>query len=162
MYLSRLSRLLVILLFSPLAWSQTAPTPAPAITSAQPANAAAKPEPCSNAPLQTSSLLGQWLVQWTGDAVGEPADARLAFAVNPEFADSLLGLLNLGTQKHEIAGDIEEELLTLEQSPDGKSISANWSLRATPGRCGRELTGTWIRAADGLQRQVVLRRPAKW
>jgi hypothetical protein len=112
--------------------------------------------------LKTQNVLGQWRVEWADELAGEPPDARLVFTLNPEFADSLLGLLDLGHKRHEIAGDIEEELLTLEESPDGTSISANWSLRAVPGRCGKELAGTWVRASDGKQRQVVLRRPAKW
>jgi len=112
--------------------------------------------------LKLSDLLGQWLVQWMGNLTGEPTEARLVFTANPEFADSLLGLLDLGRNRHEIAGDLEEELLTLEESADGKSISANWSMRAAAGLCGKELTGTWIRASDGQQRQVVLRRATKW
>ncbi|MBP8018531.1 MAG: hypothetical protein KAY82_00700 [Hylemonella sp.] len=117
---------------------------------------------CDNDILKTHDILGQWRVEWPDKLAGEPSDARLVFALNPEFADSLLGLMDLGHKRHEIAGDIEESLLTLEESSDGKSISANWSLRAVAGRCGKELTGTWVRASDGKQRQVVLRRPAKW
>lgn len=117
---------------------------------------------CNSGPVKTNELLGQWQVQWSGDLAGEPTDARLVFAANPEFADSLLGLLDLKQKRHELAGDIEEELLTLEESSDGKSISANWSLRAVSGRCGKELTGTWVRASDGKQRQVVLRRSSSW
>ena len=120
------------------------------------------PAPCANAPLKFNDLLGQWQVQWPNDLAGEPGHARLVFASNPEFADSLLGLLDVGSKRHEMAGDLEEDLLTLEESSDGKSISANWSLRATPERCGKELTGTWVRASDGQQRAVVLRRAAKW
>ena len=143
--------------------AQPKPTPAPLATaeSVAPAPAAA-PAPCDNAPLKFNDLLGQWQVQWPNDLAGEPGHARLVFASNPEFADSLLGLLDVGSKRHELAGDLEEDLLTLEESSDGKSISANWSLRATPERCGKELTGTRVRASDGQQRAVVLRRAAKW
>ena len=52
--------------------------------------------------------------------------------------------------------------LTLEESANGTTISANWALTPLPGSCGRALGGLWIRAADGSQRDVQLRRPAQW
>jgi hypothetical protein len=107
-------------------------------------------------------LLGQWTVVWHDKLAGEPDDGRLAFTRNPDFDDSLIGLLALGSQRREIAGDIEEDLLTLEESSDGQRISANWSLRATPGLCSKEWRGQWIRAADGAQRKVTLQRTGKW
>lgn len=112
--------------------------------------------------LTSEQLLGQWTVQWSGSTPADAGIGRLVFARNPEFTESLIGLLDIGTARHEIAGDIELDLLTLEESPDGKQISANWSLRPVTGRCGKEYAGQWLRAADGHERQVVLRRPASW
>lgn len=154
---------LTFLLATHTAMANTAANPAPPLTAASaPVPPVVGAHPCNNAPLKTDDLLGQWQVEWSSELPGEPSDARLVFGLNPEFAESLLGLMDLAGKRHEIAGDVEEELLTLEESSDGKRISANWSLRAVVGRCGKELSGTWVRASDGKQRPVILRRPSKW
>ncbi|MEY2952346.1 MAG: hypothetical protein RLZZ401_433 [Pseudomonadota bacterium] len=126
-----------------------------------PKNLPAAPAPCP-VNLSVPDLLGHWLVQWPGGAATEPTTARLQLVRNPDFSDSLVGTLNMGEQRHDIAGDVETNTLTLEQSANGTSISANWALTPLPGSCGRALGGLWIRAADGNQRDVQLRRPAQW
>lgn len=110
--------------------------------------------------LTSARVLGEWMVEWSGGT--GPGSGRLTLKANPEHVDSLIGRLDLGAARHWIAGDVDEGLLTLEESPDGTRISANWSLRPTPAPCGPGLSGQWIGAADEGTRSVRLYRPGRW
>jgi len=43
----------------------------------------------------------------------------------------------------QVVGDVDDGQLTLEESEDGKRISATWLGEVTEGRCGKEIRGTW-------------------
>lgn len=136
--------------------------------------------PCpSAATFSQQHLYGNWTLKWlpatpaanstagsaaspTSVALPRPASTRLALSANPEYPDSLIGTMAVGTQRHVLAGDLEEGVLTLEESADGKSISANWAGRLVPESCGREIRGTWLSANDRVQWGFVLRRVVGW
>jgi hypothetical protein len=124
------------------------------------------------APVQ---LYGAWVVQWTPPALKDgvnllsaplsshlPANTTITFKVNPDYPDSLVATMPMAGKRHLLAGDIEDGLLTLEESADGTNIHANWALQVVLGSCAKELKGTWISAGDGGERGVVLRRVAGW
>lgn len=110
--------------------------------------------------LSSAHLMGDWIVEWSGGS--GPGSGRLTLKASPDHADSLEGRLDLGHARRWIAGDVDEGLLTLEESPDAKRISANWSLRPDPGPCGPNLAGQWIGAGTEGSRNVRLLRPGRW
>ncbi|MES2530313.1 MAG: hypothetical protein V4636_04705 [Pseudomonadota bacterium] len=59
----------------------------------------------------------------------------------------------------QLAGDIADDgLLTLDESRDGRSISAVWSGDMQAASCGREFKGTWRNAIDDRTRNFVLQK----
>ena len=59
----------------------------------------------------------------------------------------------------QLAGDIDDEgMLALDESEDGRSISATWALAVQPDSCGKEFKGTWQHAGDEAKRPVVMTR----
>ena len=63
----------------------------------------------------------------------------------------------------QLAGDIDPDgLLALDESQDGKSISASWSGTLQPGSCGKQFKGTWRRASDDSSHAFVLHKASAW
>jgi hypothetical protein len=132
---------------------------------------AAKSCPAPEA-LTAAQLHGEWQVAWEAPAdPGSAAPARetLRFGSNPNHADSLSGELQRGNALLQLAGDLEEGELSLEESSDGKTISASWLGRVQTGSCGQEIRGAWtadaaltLSAGQTRRRMFVLRRLVGW
>lgn len=119
-----------------------------------------------------AQLYGEWQVAWeaTADQRAAPsARETLRMGPNPNHADSLSGELLRGTVRIQLAGDLEDGQLSLEESADGKTINASWLGQVQPGSCGREIRGWWtadtalsLPAGQARSRAFVLRRQAGW
>lgn len=139
------------------------PQPVPAAVAA-----GACPSPQTLTPAQ---LHGEWQVAWEASADQRGASLRetLRFGPNPNHTDSLSGELLRGSARIQLAGDLEDGQLSLEESADGKTISASWLGQVQPGSCGREIRGWWtadaalsLPAGQPRRRAFVLRRQASW
>lgn len=86
---------------------------------------------------------------WRADIDGVATSLRVVLKSHPQFAQTLRGTLQRGTQRIELAGDVDAGELTLEESINGTNISATWLGEVVPGSCGREIRGTW--KAEGMQ-----------
>ena len=103
-------------------------------------------------------LYGAWQARW--DGVEDPAALNLGR--NPEHPDSLRGTIRRGTQEALVAGDVDEGEFTLEESADGRSISATWTGTVVADACGKEIKGVWTSTADKKERSFVLRKLPGW
>ena len=134
--------------------------------------------------IETAQLFGSWIVEFfpiqdantsaaAATAAQTPvASASLLLEKNAEHEDSLSGWLSLAVTnpasnalavppvKIFVAGDIEEGVLSLDESQDGSSISGQWDGAIAPGSCGRAITGT--RRVGELQMRFILRRAGGW
>ncbi len=99
-------------------------------------------------------MLGLWRAEFEGLAQG----ATLLIEKHPEYAESISGGINRDGRQGLLAGDMEDGELTLEESDDGKRISATWLGAAVEGSCGREIRGTWQAEDDSPPRKFVLRK----
>ncbi len=87
--------------------------------------------------MQQRHLLGQWQAELGGQSVA------LRLGPHPELRDSVRGTLQRSGRTVQVVGDVDDGQLTLEESEDGKRISATWLGEVTEGRCGKEIRGTW-------------------
>lgn len=108
--------------------------------------------------LQPAHLWGLWQVRF-GDEAGA---ATVLFEKHPERGESLRGAINRNSVQALLAGDVDDGVLTLDESDDGRRISAIWSGNVVAGSCGKEFTGTWRRANDTTERSFVLRKLPGW
>lgn len=127
-------------------------------------------------PAQVDSphLHGLWQVRLYDGPL--PADARspvtaapvaqgtLLFERHPEHDDSLRGTLKLKDESsvHWLSGDLDEGELILDESDDGRRISAVWVAYPTAPGCGRELRGNRRLADDDRLQTLVLTRAPGW
>jgi hypothetical protein len=107
--------------------------------------------------LVNTDLFGAWSLLLEGG--GSSVVARMQLQRNPEFAESLAGNYSIGDKKFEVFGDIEEGAFDLEESANGKDISAIWKGRVVEGSCGQTILGTRRNVADNSEQSFVLRRP---
>ncbi len=107
--------------------------------------------------LVNTDLFGAWSLLLEGS--GSSVVTRMQLKRNPEFAESLAGSFQVGEKKFEIFGDIEEGAFDLEESVNGKDISAIWKGRVAEGSCGQTIVGTRRHVADNTEQSFVLRRP---
>jgi len=84
-------------------------------------------------------MLGLWHAEFQGLWQG----ATLLLEKHPEYAGSLRGMANRNGERALLAGDVVAGEFTLEESRDGKRISAVWLGEVVEGSCGREIRGTW-------------------
>lgn len=87
---------------------------------------------------------------WKAEVEGELTVLTLVLVKHPEFAESVRGTLQRAGQPVQLAGDVDEGELTLEESANGVNISATWLGEVVEGSCGRELRGAW--KAEGSPR----------
>ncbi|WP_326535507.1 hypothetical protein [Pseudorhodoferax sp.] len=123
--------------------------------------AAADAAPACPAPqdMRALHLYGGWRAQWQGS---EAPAAVLQLQRHPELSDSVRGRVERDGITALLAGDVDDGDLTLEESRDGKRISATWIGRVVPDSCGKEIRGTWTDADAGTKRDFVLRRQSGW
>lgn len=109
--------------------------------------------------MRALNLYGAWRAQWQNSDA--PA-ATLQLERHPELGDSVRGRVERDGITALLAGDVNDGDLTLEESRDGKRISANWIGRVVDGSCGREIRGIWTDADTDAKRDFVLRRQSGW
>jgi hypothetical protein len=109
--------------------------------------------------LRALNLYGAWRAQWQGSDA--PA-AALQLERHPELSDSVRGRVERDGLTALLAGDVDGGDLTLEESRDGKRISATWLGQVVPDSCGKEIRGTWRDADTDARRDFVLRRQSGW
>lgn len=115
--------------------------------------------PRTGADVKLQTLYGQWRVRIEGK------DEALAnLQPHPDYA-GVRGTIargagtSRGVQRAQLAGDINDEgVLALDESEDGRSISATWALEVQPGSCGKEFKGTWQYAGDEVKHPVAMTR----
>lgn len=122
--------------------------------------AAASPRPsnpgCPDAEDTTHrQLIGAWSAELEGGGT-----ARVVLRPHPELAQSVRGTVERDGTTAQAAGDVDDGDLTLEESLNGKNISATWIGRVVDGSCGKEIRGTWTNAQDNRPLPFVLRKQA--
>jgi hypothetical protein len=109
--------------------------------------------------LENADLFGNWVLELQSEQGTQML--RLQLKRNPDYAESLAGEYELSGKKREVFGDIEDGGLELEESDNGKDISAIWKGRVSEGSCGRAFTGTRRLTGEGTSRAeqgFILRR----
>jgi hypothetical protein len=101
---------------------------------------------CPSIPeLKHTDFFGSWAIEWIVEGrVERPTAgerAELVLGQNPEWKESLAGEFILGNARTQVFGDVDEGEFSLEETLDGKNISAVWTGRVEPGSCGRAITG---------------------
>ncbi|WP_038211508.1 hypothetical protein [Xenophilus azovorans] len=109
--------------------------------------------------LPVEALYGRWLARFDGAADA----ASVALHAHPEYAGSVRGSVTRGgpasPHTSQLAGDVTDDgILALDESRDGRSISAVWTAELVPASCGKEFKGTWRNAADDRTLSFVLTR----
>ena len=111
------------------------------------------PDSTGDVPVQ--ALYGTWDARFEG----VPGVATVRFRPHPEYAGSVRGEIVRDGTGAQLAGDIDDDgLLTLDESQDGRAISAVWSGAMQTGSCGKEFKGTWRNAIDDSTRPFVLNK----
>ena len=99
-------------------------------------------------------LMGLWRAEFEGLRQG----ATVLLEQHPSMEESVRGAINRNGERAEIAGDVDDGDVTLEESANGVNISATWLGTMEEGSCGRTIKGTWQGSNDAQARGFVLRR----
>ena len=101
---------------------------------------------------------GQMLGLWRAEFEDRGPGATLLLQAHPEFAGNFRGAITRDGDRRQLAGDVDEGDVTLEESADGVHIAAIWVGELVEGSCGKEVRGTWKAEGDPATRQFVLRK----
>lgn len=106
--------------------------------------------------LKPAQIHGLWRARFSNPPAGLPVEATLLLERHAEFGDSVAGFVSrdlgaaAGTPpiaghaaKAQLAGDLEDGLLTLDESSDGVSITGTWNGEMVEGSCGKKVSGLW-------------------
>ncbi|SIR70629.1 hypothetical protein [Pseudacidovorax sp. RU35E] len=112
--------------------------------------------PATASDMKPSDLYGWWDARFQPDA----AVADVELRPHPEYAGSVRGTIaRAGAPLAQLAGDINPDgQLSLDESRDGRTISAVWTADLQPASCGKEFTGTWRNTATEQSVPVALRK----
>lgn len=101
--------------------------------------------------------------RWQAELEGMPAaSSTLLLGRDLELPDSFSGHLLRAGVSVQVAGDVDEGALTLEESLDGQHISATWLGELVPTSCGREFRGSWSSVEQPTPQAFVLRKVPSW
>ncbi|MDD0811295.1 hypothetical protein PSQ20_13150 [Curvibacter sp. RS43] len=106
---------------------------------------------------QPSDLYGLWRAEFSP---GAATPITLLLERHPELPGSVRGVMQRDGQRVWLSGDVDNGDFTLEESDNGRNISATWLGTVTEQRCGREIKGTWTSDKTPSTRQFVLRKLA--
>jgi len=95
---------------------------------------------------------------WSAEVEGERGLLTLVLIKHPELAETVRGTLTRDGQVVQLAGDVDDGELTLEESVNGVNISATWLGEVVDGSCGREVRGQWKPEASTRALAFVLRK----
>ncbi|PZQ73223.1 MAG: hypothetical protein DI563_15550 [Variovorax paradoxus] len=105
----------------------------------------------ASSPPEVDTLYGRWQVRIDGQP-----DATAELGPHPEYG-GVRGRLTRPSGVAQLAGDVDDEgTLALDESEDGRTISATWTLTVQPDSCGKEFKGTWQHAGDEAKRPAVI------
>lgn len=85
-------------------------------------------------------------------------DAFIELGPHPDYEGSLRGSVRRGAVVRPLAGDLDDGELLLEESANGKNITATWTGRVLDGSCGQTIEGTWNDALSPTIRRFTLKR----
>ena len=105
--------------------------------------------------VEANQMLGPWQAEFEDKGPG----ASLRLEAHPEFAGNFRGAVERNGERRQLAGDIDDGDLTLEESADGVHIAAIWVGEVVDGSCGREVRGSWKAEGSPATRAFILRRP---
>lgn len=104
-------------------------------------------------------LQGTWQVQIQGSM----PEAVLRLGPHPELSESVRGTVQRGSATAQVVGDVDHGVLSLEESDDGKRISASWSGQVVEGSCGRQIEGSWSPTASPERKTpFTMRKQGGW
>jgi len=125
--------------------------------SATAATATAAMCPSSATELPVEALYGAWEARIEGEA----GIATVRLAKHPDYEGSVRGTIDRNGARALLAGDIDDDgRLNLDESQDGRAISAVWSGDLQSASCGKEFQGTWRNARNDSTHPFTLRRTA--
>jgi hypothetical protein len=128
-----------------------------ALLTAAAAFAQAAGQPAASCPKPEEATQRDLLGTWKAEVEGQPA-AVIVLRQHPELAESVRGSLRRAGQDAEVSGDVDEGEFTLEESANGRNISAVWLGDVVPGSCAREIRGTWQADGERATHKFVLRK----
>jgi hypothetical protein len=122
------------------------------------ATAAAAQEPLPPCPAAEDVMPKQLLGTWKAEMQGEWDTALVTLVPHPDYVQSFRGTVDRGGKRSQLAGDLDDEGFTLEESADGTHIAATWLGDVVDGSCGREIRGTWTKDGETSGKAFILRK----
>jgi len=107
--------------------------------------------------LLAPQIHGTWRVRFTPAPSGLPAEAVMRLEKHAEFSESVAGSVtrDVGAAqpgghapRAQLAGDLENGFLTLDESSNGISITGTWNGEMVKESCGKKFTGIWKDTSD--------------
>ena len=101
--------------------------------------------------LKAAQIHGQWRVSFRLAPAGLPATATLMLERHAQFSESVAGIVSRHlaapapghAARAQLAGDLEDGFLTLDESSNGINITGTWNAEVVEGSCGRSIRGSW-------------------
>lgn len=104
--------------------------------------------------LKAEQLYGEW----TLELPEANQRGRMRLSRHPEFSESLRGHTQYGPVNAIASGDVTGGKFDLDESSDGKRLTATWSGSLPPAGCGDEIRGQWTELETNLSSSFVLYR----
>lgn len=107
-------------------------------------------------------LYGAWQARWDGVA----ETATLTLWRSEDYPDGLRGIIRRGAGAAAtevlVSAEVDQATFAMEESRDGRAISATWNGAFTEQSCGKEIRGQWTDSATRTERAFVLRKLGGW
>jgi hypothetical protein len=120
-------------------------------------SAAQSHAPCpQDEDMKDSQLQGEW----TATIEGRPQPVRLHLGPHPQWKGNVKGTAARGSDTRPMVGDVDDGRVTLEESADGRRITATWLGDVVEGSCAREIRGDYLEGEGAAPLPFLLRKLA--
>lgn len=96
--------------------------------------------------------------EWLSSVKGSDESIRIILGPHPEWEGNVKGSVSRSGSTHPMVGDVNQGLVTLEESADGSRITGTWLGEVTEGSCGTEIHGSYLKGESVPPHAFIMRK----
>ena len=98
--------------------------------------------------------------EWVGSINHQSESVRLVLGPHPEWQGMVKGSVERAgsASSHPMVGDLNNGVVTLEESADGTRITGTWLGEVIPSSCGREIRGNFQASEEAPAQEFMLHK----
>lgn len=96
--------------------------------------------------------------EWVGSLTDRDETIRMVLGPHPEWTGNVKGSISRPGSHYPMVGDVNQGIITLEESADGSRITGTWLGEVVEGSCGTEIHGSYLEGENDPPHTFIMRK----